>query len=53
MTESKIKALRELRHEGYALCVFSPEELADAGPKYVEEIMCERGWIAIESLQEQ
>ena len=52
MTESQIKTLRELRHEGYAVCVFNPEELADANPKYVEDLMCEHGWIAIESLQE-
>lgn len=51
MTETQIQTLRELRHEGYAVCVFSPEELCDANPKYVEDIMCERGWVAIESLQ--
>ena len=52
MTQSQTQALRELRHEGYAVCVFSPEELEGANPKYVEDLMCEHGWIAIESLKE-
>lgn len=52
MTPAQLQTLRELRHEGYAVCVFNPEELADADPKHVEDLMCERGWQAIETLQE-
>ena len=52
MTEFQLQALRELRHEGYAVCVFNPEELGGANPKYVEDLMCEHGWIAIDSLKD-
>ena len=51
MTESQVKAIRELRDEGYAICIFTPDELGSADVDTVEEQMCERGWQAIECLQ--
>jgi len=35
---------------GYAICLFHPNELNGAEPKYVEEAMCLAGWRAIEEL---
>jgi len=42
--------LGQLRSEGYAVTIFTPSELRGANPDVVEEIMCERGSIAIQSL---
>lgn len=44
MTENQIKVLRELRSEGYAVCVFTPQEMPDSRQMDVEEAMCEGGW---------
>ena len=44
MTENQIKVLRELRSEGYAVCVFTPEEMPDSRQRDVEDAMCEGGW---------
>lgn len=54
MSEDKIaKALQTLRDAGYAVAAFTPEELGDAGPEYVEDIMVERGWLAIYDTQDE
>lgn len=42
--------LGQLRSEGYAVTIFTPSELRGANPDMIEEIMCERGSIAIQSL---
>lgn len=42
--------LGQLRSEGYAVTIFTPTELRGANPDVIEEIMCERGSIAIQSL---
>ncbi len=44
MTEDQIKVLRELRSEGYAVCVFSPGEMPYSRQRDVEDAMCEGGW---------
>ena len=44
MTADQLKVLRELRSEGYAVCVFMPEEMPDSRPRDVEDAMCEGGW---------
>lgn len=41
-----------LRDRGCAVTVFLPEELAGASADQVEDLMCERGWDAIETLRE-
>ena len=48
MTENQIKVLRELRSEGYAVCVFTPEEMGDIDIEQVEDAMCEAGWRQID-----
>ena len=37
MTPEQIKAIRDLRTAGYAVILWSPEELGDADPEWVEE----------------
>ena len=44
------QALKNLREAGYAVTVFSPEELAGVDPSAVEDMMVERGWLTIENL---
>ena len=44
MTADQLKVLRELRSEGYAVCVFTPEEMPDSRPRDVEDSMCAGGW---------
>ncbi len=44
MTENQRNVLRELRNEGYAVCVFTPEEMPNSNPEDVESTMCEGGW---------
>lgn len=44
MTEDQIKVLRELRSEGYAVCVFTPQEMPHSQPRDVEDAMCAGGW---------
>ena len=44
MTENQVKVLRELRSEGYAICVFAPEEMPESRQRDVEDAMCEGGW---------
>jgi hypothetical protein len=51
MTKSQLKALQELSHEGYAVCVFCPEELEGANPHHVEDNLCSHGWEVIASLK--
>ena len=42
--------ITRLHHNGYAVCIFTPEELNGADRKLVEDAMCQRGWSAIEDL---
>lgn len=42
--------VRELWDSGYAVALFTPEELSGADPDQVAEIMIERGWNAIDTL---
>lgn len=43
--------IQDLHANGYAVCIFNPEELNGADRKLVEEAMCQRGWDAINDLR--
>ncbi len=43
--------IKELAAEGYAIILWTPEELNEASPSKVEERLIELGWEVIESLQ--
>lgn len=49
--ESEQKVLNDLAHKGYAVVVFTPQELEGVRPKYVEDRMVEVGWEVIETLK--
>lgn len=46
------KMTSRMRESGYAVCVFTPDELSGVRPKYVEEAMSEHGNAVIETLKE-
>jgi hypothetical protein len=50
MTREQADALMTLRDEGHAVAVFTPDELNGADPDVVEDLMVERGWMAVDSL---
>lgn len=43
-TDTETSALRSLRAKGFAVCVFTPEEMPNSNPSRVEDSMCEGGW---------
>lgn len=45
------KTIPQLRKEGYAIAVFTPEELGNAKPFSVENEMVINGWQAIAELK--
>jgi len=51
MTDSQLTALKELTSEGYAVIVWTPEELRNAKPTHVEDRLIELGHQIIEDLQ--
>jgi hypothetical protein len=51
MTESKVFELcTKMRHLGYAVICFTPEELRGANPDHVEDRLVELGWDVINDL---
>lgn len=48
MTEEELKVLQDLHDRGYAVCVFTPEELGPAPNEEVESAMAEAGWRQID-----
>lgn len=49
---NEVKFLRELRIRGYAVVVFTPDELEGASQDQVEERMIESGWDVIQLLKD-
>ena len=50
MTPEEVTALKTLSHRGYAVVVFTPEELRGANPHHVEDRLIEYGWDTIDWL---
>jgi hypothetical protein len=50
MTESELEALRALTARGYAVVIWTPDELRGADAEQIEQLMIERGANAIEAL---
>ena len=53
MNTEQLNALRQLRDEGYAIVVFTPDELGDACPDDVESRLIELGWDVIDTLRQE
>lgn len=51
VTDSEHEALMSLRHKGYAIVVFTPDELNGVEAKRVEDRMIETGWDTISWLE--
>ena len=52
MTDEQLKVLKELHSQGYAVCVFTPEELDGVPQVEVEDSIIESGWDCINALKE-
>lgn len=52
MTPEQLAVLRELHNAGYAICVFTPEELDKAEQEIVEDAMAVAGWGEINFAEE-
>jgi hypothetical protein len=50
MTDEAVRVIRELRDLGYAVCIFTPEELSGAKPHKVEDGLVSSGWDIIDNL---
>lgn len=51
ITDAEHEALKSLHNRGYAVVVFTPEELNGVESKRVEERMIETGWDVISWLE--
>lgn len=52
MTEAQRAAIQALRHDGYAVIIWTPDEVGTANPRKVEDRQIEMGWDVISDLQE-
>jgi hypothetical protein len=50
MKEEYRRSIEQLRSLGYAICIFTPEELNGAKPHKVEEGLISSGWEIIDNL---
>ena len=48
LSEQDITCLRDLRKRGFAVAVFTPNEIGESDPESVEDSMIEAGWRRIE-----
>jgi len=48
MDNNDNKTMRELRDEGYAIILWTPEELGNCPTDEIEDLSIERGWSVIE-----
>ena len=51
MTKEQMKVIEELRHEGYAVICWTPQELDGASPSRVQDRSIELGWDIIVDLK--
>ena len=52
MIPDQIKVLQQLSDEGYAVCIWTPEELQGVPPHKVEDNCAELGYHVIEDLKD-
>lgn len=51
LTDDEVEVLKGLTDRGFAVIVFTPDELKEASPKRVEEALISEAWDVIELLQ--
>jgi hypothetical protein len=49
MTHDQLFTVRQLRQQGYAVVIFTPEQIGEADPSHLEDLMVERGNIYLET----
>jgi len=52
MKPEHYEAIKELRALGYAVVLFSPEELAGANPEQVQNVLVADAWDTIDTLSD-
>lgn len=48
LSEEEITTVRGLRARGWAVCLFTPDEMGKATEEQVEDAMAEAGWLQID-----
>ena len=51
MNQSERETIASLRHQGYAVIIWTPEELDGVDPGHVEDRAIEVGWEVIDDLK--
>ena len=51
MTDEQQRIMRQLHNEGYAVVVWTADELKGADPEHVQDRLIELGWDVIDTLQ--
>jgi len=51
MTDEEVKMIRDMRNRGFAVVVFTTEELKGASSDGVEDRLIELGWEVIDALR--
>ena len=52
VTRGEADVLKTLRHKGYAVVIFDPEELQGVKPRSVEEALVTEAWVVIDALKD-
>lgn len=52
LTDEQCKMLSDLRHDGFAIICWTPEEVGTANPRRVEDRSVELGWDVINDLSD-
>jgi hypothetical protein len=52
VTSEEAGVLKALRHKGYAVVIFDPEELQGVKPRYVEDALVTEAWVIIDALKD-
>ena len=52
MTQKETKAVAALRNRGYAVIIWTPEEIGTVNPRRLEDRSVELGWEVIEDLKD-
>jgi hypothetical protein len=53
MTDEQLTMIRTLRDQGYAIVIFTPDELGNAPSEAVEDAMVSNGWDTIATLKDE
>jgi len=53
LTNEELKIIRSLREKGFAVVIFTPEELQNVPPDKMEDGLVDCGWSAIDILKHE